>query len=129
MTLHGTDCTAEVLAGPFIGISVLNWITRHADPSETRSAVVLANIVGFGAVAANDVWGVFGGEARELGKLFRSSMCCSRRWRRREDQYAERKTVSRLSSPRHPIHGCARHSANDQMVAFLDTEVPNRESR
>lgn len=36
----------------------------------TRTAVVLANIVGFGAVAANDVGGVFTGEAREIAKVF-----------------------------------------------------------
>lgn len=60
----------RLLGGPFLGIAVLNWLTRNAEPSPTRNAVILANIVGFGAVAANDVWGVFSGEAREIAKVF-----------------------------------------------------------
>ena len=60
----------RLLGGPFLGIAVLNWLTRDAEPSTTRDAVILANIVGFGAVAANDVWGVFSGEAREIAKVF-----------------------------------------------------------
>jgi hypothetical protein len=60
----------RLLGGPFLGIAVLNWMTRTADPSAARNAVIIANIVGFGAVAANDVWGVFSGEAREIAKLF-----------------------------------------------------------
>ena len=60
----------RLLGGPFLGIAVLNWMTRDAEPSTTRDAVILANIVGFGAVAANDVWGVFSGEAREIAKVF-----------------------------------------------------------
>jgi hypothetical protein len=32
--------------------------------------VMLANIVGFGAVAANDIWSVAAGEAREIAKIF-----------------------------------------------------------
>ena len=60
----------RLLGGPFLGIAVLNWLTRDAEPSTTRDAVILANIVGFGAVSANDVWGVFSGEAREIAKVF-----------------------------------------------------------
>ena len=60
----------RLLGGPFLGIAVLNWMTRNAEPSATRDAVILANIVGFGAVAANDVWAVFSGEAREIAKVF-----------------------------------------------------------
>jgi hypothetical protein len=60
----------RLLGGPFLGIAVLNWMTRDAEPSTTRDAVILANLVGFGAVAANDVWGVFSGEAREIAKVF-----------------------------------------------------------
>ena len=60
----------RLLGGPFLGIAVLNWLCRAAPPSPTRTAVILANLVGFGAVAANDVWGVFSGEAREIAKLF-----------------------------------------------------------
>jgi hypothetical protein len=59
----------RLLGGPFLGIAVLNWLSRNAQPS-ARRAVMLANIVGFGAVAANDIWGVATGEAREIAKLF-----------------------------------------------------------
>lgn len=59
----------RLLGGPFLGIAVLDWLARQAEPS-TRRVVILANIVGFGAVAANDVWGVASGEARDIAKLF-----------------------------------------------------------
>lgn len=59
----------RLLGGPFLGIAVLNWLSRNAEPSALR-AVLLANVVGFGAVAANDVWSVSMGEAREIAKLF-----------------------------------------------------------
>jgi hypothetical protein len=49
---------------------VLNWLIRNAEPSPARNAIVIANVVGFGAVAANDIWSVFGGEAREAAKIF-----------------------------------------------------------
>jgi hypothetical protein len=70
-----TDAAPELLAllrllgGPFLGIAVLNWLSRHAEPATLR-VVLLANVVGFGAVAANDLWGVVSGEARDLAKLF-----------------------------------------------------------
>jgi hypothetical protein len=70
-----TDAAPELLAllrllgGPFLGIAVLNWLSRNAEPSTLRVAI-LANIVGFGAVAANDIWGVVSGEARDIAKLF-----------------------------------------------------------
>jgi hypothetical protein len=60
----------RLLAGPLLGIAALNWLSRTAEPSTARNAIILANIVGFGAVAANDVHGVLSGEARELAKLF-----------------------------------------------------------
>ncbi len=60
----------RLLGGPFLGIAALNWLTRDAEASPTRNAIILANIVGFGAVAANDVWGVFSGEAREAARIF-----------------------------------------------------------
>ena len=60
----------RLLGGPFLGIAVLNWLARDAAPSATLRAVLIANLVGFGAVAANDVHGVFSGEARELAKVF-----------------------------------------------------------
>ena len=60
----------RLLGGPFLGIAVLNWLVRDAPPSGVLKAVLIANIVGFGSVAANDIWGVFSGEARELAKIF-----------------------------------------------------------
>ena len=60
----------RLLGGPFLGIAVLNWLSRDAKPSVLLNAVLAANIVGFGAVAANDVWGVATGEARDIAKYF-----------------------------------------------------------
>jgi hypothetical protein len=59
----------RLLGGPFLGIAVLNWLSRDADPRRLR-AVLIANIVGFGTVAANDIVGVVTGEAREVAKIF-----------------------------------------------------------
>jgi hypothetical protein len=59
----------RLLGGPFLGIAVLNWVSRNDEPSRSRP-VLLANLVGFGVVAANDVWGVASGEAREVAKFF-----------------------------------------------------------
>ena len=59
----------RLLGGPFLGIAVLNWLSRSSAPSELR-AVLLANLVGFGAVAANDLVSVSLGEAREAAKAF-----------------------------------------------------------
>jgi hypothetical protein len=60
----------RLLGGPFLGIAVLNWLSRDARPSALLNAVLAANIVGFGTVAANDIWGVATGEAREIAKYF-----------------------------------------------------------
>lgn len=60
----------RLLGGPFLGIAVLNWLSRDAGASPELRAVLLANLVGFAAVAANDIWGVASGEAREIAKLF-----------------------------------------------------------
>jgi hypothetical protein len=60
----------RLFGGPFLGIAVLNWMTRNAEPSATRNAIVLANIVGFGCVTAMDIWGVFSGDARQAAKVF-----------------------------------------------------------
>ena len=60
----------RLFGGPFVGIAVLNWMARNAEPSATRNAIVIANIVGFGCAAAMDVWGVFSGGARSIAKLF-----------------------------------------------------------
>jgi hypothetical protein len=60
----------RLLGGPFLGIAVLNWLSRDLDRSKALDVILIANIVGFGSVAANDVWGVTSGEARELAKVF-----------------------------------------------------------
>jgi hypothetical protein len=59
----------RLLGGPFLGIALLNWLSRNAAPATLR-AVLLANLVGFGAVAANDVVSVTLGHAREAAKVF-----------------------------------------------------------
>ena len=59
----------RLLGGPFLGIAVLNWLSRNAAPPTLR-VVLLANTVGFGAVAANDIWGVASGDARDIARLF-----------------------------------------------------------
>jgi hypothetical protein len=48
----------RIFGGPFLGIAVLNWMARNAEPSAARNAIVIANIVGFGCVTSMDVWGV-----------------------------------------------------------------------
>lgn len=60
----------RLLGGPFLGIAVLNWLSRDVEPSAALRAILLANVVGFGAVTANDIWGVASGEAREIAKVF-----------------------------------------------------------
>jgi hypothetical protein len=70
-----TDASAALIAylrlfgSPLLGIAVLNWTARNAEPSPARNAIILGNIVGFGAIAALDVWGLFRG-ARPLTKVF-----------------------------------------------------------
>jgi hypothetical protein len=60
----------RIFAGPCFGIAVLNWLARDAEPSPALRAIVLANIVGFGCVAATDVWGVVSGDARPIARAF-----------------------------------------------------------
>jgi hypothetical protein len=60
----------RIFSGPCLGIAALNWMARDAQPSSARDAIILANIVGFGIVAANDVHGVFSGDARQAAKAF-----------------------------------------------------------
>lgn len=60
----------RLLGGPLLGIAALNWLSRDNDGAAAFWPVVIANIVGFGAVAANDIWGVASGEARELAQGF-----------------------------------------------------------
>jgi hypothetical protein len=60
----------RLLGGPFLGIAALNLLSRDARPSPLLRAILIANIVGFGVVAANDVWGVVTGEARAVARYF-----------------------------------------------------------
>jgi hypothetical protein len=60
----------RILGGPFLGIAVLNWLARKAEPSTARNAIVIANTVGFGSVTLMDIWGVFSGGARPVAKIF-----------------------------------------------------------
>ncbi len=60
----------RLLGGPLLGIAVLNWLSRDVEASAASHPVVIANIVGFEAVAANDIWGVASGEARDIAKMF-----------------------------------------------------------
>ena len=60
----------RIFGGPCLGIAVLNWVARDAEPSSARDAIILGNLVGFGCVAASDVVGVFSGGARPIAKLF-----------------------------------------------------------
>lgn len=60
----------RIFGGPMVGIAVLNWMARDLEPSRGLDAIVQANIVGFGCVAAMDVWGVFSGGARPIAKIF-----------------------------------------------------------
>ena len=59
----------RLLGGPFLGIAVLNWISR-AGEWDALKPVLLANLVGFGVVAANDVVGVLTGDARDVARVF-----------------------------------------------------------
>jgi hypothetical protein len=54
---------------PLLGIAVLDWMARDAEPSKARDAIILGNIVGFAAIAAVDVWGSFGA-GRPAHKVF-----------------------------------------------------------
>ena len=60
----------RIFGGPMLGIAVLNWMARNAEPSTALTSIVLANIVGFGCVTLIDAWGVFTGGARPIAKLF-----------------------------------------------------------
>ncbi len=59
----------RVFGGPFLGIAVLNWTARNAEPSAARTAIILGNIVGFSVGPAVDVWGLLTG-ARQLAVVF-----------------------------------------------------------
>jgi hypothetical protein len=59
----------RVFGSTFLGIAVLNWTARNAEPSTARKAVILGNIVGFSVGPALDVWGLLTG-ARQLAPVF-----------------------------------------------------------
>ncbi len=59
----------RVFGSTFLGIAVLNWTARNAEPSTARKAIILGNIVGFSAGPAVDVWGLLTG-ARQLAVVF-----------------------------------------------------------
>ena len=69
------DASAALIAylrlfgSPFLGIAVLNWMARNAEPSTARNAIIVGNIVGFAAIAALDLSGLSSG-ARPLTKVF-----------------------------------------------------------
>lgn len=60
----------RLLGGPLLGIAVLNWMSRNADPPAVRNTVILADLVGFAVVAGNDVVSVISGDARDVAKVF-----------------------------------------------------------
>ena len=60
----------RLLGGPLVGIAALNWLSRDLEPSSIAGTVLVANLVGFGLVAANDVVGVVSGDARDLARVF-----------------------------------------------------------
>jgi hypothetical protein len=59
----------RIFGGPMIGIALLNWLARSLEPSPALNAIILANLVGFGCVAASDVWGVVTGGSRPVAKV------------------------------------------------------------
>jgi hypothetical protein len=59
----------RVFGSPLLGIAVLDWVVRNEGPSKARNAIILGNIVGFGVIAALDVWGLLH-EVRPATKVF-----------------------------------------------------------
>lgn len=60
----------RLMAGPFLGVAVLNWTSRNDASPLTLKPVLVANLVGFAVVAGNDIVGVITGDARELARVF-----------------------------------------------------------
>ena len=69
------DASAALIAylrlfgSPFVGIAVVNWMARNAEPSRARNGIILGNAVGFAAIAALDLWGMLSG-GRPLTMVF-----------------------------------------------------------
>jgi hypothetical protein len=59
----------RVFGSPLLGIAVLDWMVRNEEPSTARKAIVWGNIVGFGVIAALDIWGLFN-HGRPAVKMF-----------------------------------------------------------
>lgn len=59
----------RLLGGPLVGIAVLNWMSRKTEWPAVRTTLV-ANLVGFGIIAVNDIVGVLSGDARDLARVF-----------------------------------------------------------
>ncbi len=59
----------RVFGSTFLGIAVLNWTARNAEPSTARQAIIFGNIVEFSVGPAVDVWGLLSG-ARPLAMVF-----------------------------------------------------------
>ena len=55
--------------GALLGIAVLNWVARNAEPSVARNGVLLGNTVGFGLVAVGGLFRQLSG-AVVIGWLF-----------------------------------------------------------
>jgi hypothetical protein len=55
--------------GALLGIAVLNWVARNAEPSKARDGVFLGNTVGFGLVAVGGLLRQLNG-AVAIGWLF-----------------------------------------------------------
>ena len=55
--------------GTLLGIAVLNWVARNAEPSKARDGLFLGNTVGFGLVALGGVLRQLSG-AVAVGWLF-----------------------------------------------------------
>jgi hypothetical protein len=49
------------VASTFIGIAVVNWLARNAEPSTALNAIIIANVVGFGLATVIDVYAVLSG--------------------------------------------------------------------
>ncbi len=70
-----TDASHELIAflrlwgSPLLGIAVLDWLARDAEPSKTLNAIVIGNIVGFASIAMIDVWGALAG-GRSAHRIF-----------------------------------------------------------
>ncbi len=58
-----------IFGGPMLGIAVLNWMARNAEPSTASTANCSWECRWFGCVTLMDVWGVFRDGARPVAKL------------------------------------------------------------